>query len=778
MAVYAFIKRTIHPIQVILEFKIQRMKRLLPLNVFFTLLSSFYCSAGFCQGANRVDIGKSFANMTKLSTGGTFNPGDTIEIRVTIAVLRQGTTTTIDSVQVFDAVPAKTTYIPGSMRVATNQGLTYKGPFTELPDTDPGTNIGGNITINLGNGANGVKGGRIRSDTSRPSFYNSACIMMACYKVKINATANYGDTIFVGGSVRYKMIVPATGWTITNFPTYKILLFTNSGYCSNGSNVSAASDSLGTFASGSTQNRAAPLAFSTTYIKQNVSTGQPQDYNYAIVNNSSADGTTIPTSPMPESPSLHRVFGLWDICGDHTGATNPSLGNPPATPGTRRGYFVMVNASYNTNVAYQETLSNLCPNTYYEFSAWFRNLCPRCSCDSAGRGSSSIGFIPYPGNDSSGVRPNLSFEIDGLAYFTTGDIKYDRVGPWKQYGFTFLTKAGQTNANFVIRNNSPGGGGNDWAIDDIKVAHCGPSLTMNYNPYVLGCSSSPFQVDLKDTIRYVYNNSYVYWKWQKSNVGGTVWADMVGAGTSGIGTPVLVNGLYQYVATLPPFFATYADSGTYYRVIVATTAGNLSSAACSYNDGSATMVKVIDCGIILPAQVTQFRGTITNKKAYLSWVTNEESALTRYDVERSFDGRYFERLGSVPARNMTNAFYSFNDPDDLAGNTFYRLKLVGDNNQYKYSNSIVLNTAPKFEIKSIQNPFVDKLNTEAMVPFEGELITVLYNEKGQKINSSKHYVTKGLNKLIVEGFGMMSPGMYIVSYEFNKEFIRKKIIKK
>src|SRR6476661_1966994 len=153
------------------------MKKNLHALSYVTLLALciFFNKKTVAQGANRVDIGKSFANMSKLSTGGTFNPGDTIEIRVTLAVITQGTQTTIDSVQVFDAVPAKTTYITGSMRIATNQGLTYKGPFTEAADTDPGRNIGGNIIMNLGRFATGTRGGRIRSDSSRPSFFNSHC---------------------------------------------------------------------------------------------------------------------------------------------------------------------------------------------------------------------------------------------------------------------------------------------------------------------------------------------------------------------------------------------------------------------------------------------------------------------------------------------------------------------------------------------------------------------------------------------------------------------------
>ncbi|MEP6713033.1 MAG: T9SS type A sorting domain-containing protein [Ferruginibacter sp.] len=727
------------------------------------------------QGTSRVDIGKSFANMSKLNTGGTFNPGDTIEIRVTIAVIKQVTYTAIDGVQVFDVVPAKTTYIPGSMRIATNQGITYKGPFTDATDLDAGTNAGGNITMNLGNGANVVKGGRIRSDTSKPSFYNSHCIMMACYRVKINAGASYGDTIFVGGSVLYKMVTPALGWTTVTFPTYKILLFKNNGYCSNGTAISAASDSLGTFASGNKQNRIAPLAFSTTYVKTNVTTGTPNDYFYAIVNNSSADGFTNPAAPMPESPALHRVFGFWDICGDHTGAAVPSLGNPPAAPGSRNGYFVMVNASYNTDLAYQETLSNLCPNTYYEFSAWFRNLCPRCSCDSNGRGSGSAGFIPYPGNDSSGVRPNLTFEIDGLSYFTSGDIKYDRVAPWKQYGFTFLTKPTQTTANFAIRNNSPGGGGNDWAIDDIKVAYCGPSLVMNYNPLVLGCAAAPFQVNLSDTVRCIYSN-YIFFQWQKSNVGGTIWTNLVGPGTSGVGTPVLIAGQYQYVTNLPAFLAVPADSGKYYRVIVGTTAANLVG-NCAFNDGSSTMIKVIDCGVVLNGNFTRFKGTLTNSKSYLSWATSGEQDIKYYDIEKSNDGIIFEKIGRLDGKNLPEAFYNFNDPEIVNGAAWYRLKMVNENELFKYSSLVLLSAGLSFDIKNIENPFRDKINIDVVVPADGLLNVMLFNDKGQVIKNTNQNIKKGYSKTIIDGLGSFSSGVYFISATFNNETIKRKLVK-
>lgn len=731
----------------------------------------FLCRQSMAQG--RVDIGKSFANVSKLGSGGTYVPGDTIEIRVTIAVKTQTTATIIDEVQVLDAVPAKTTYVPGSMRIATNEGINYKGPFTEAFDSDQARYNAGNIIINIGNKATNSIGGRIKSDSSRPTFYGSACIMMVCYKVRINPATPYYDTIIVRGSVRYRPISPSGSIVNHVFPDYKLLVFPNNGYCPNGSDVSATSDFGGTFGSGTAPNRAAALSFTTSYIKQNISTGQPNDYYYAIVKNSSPTSLTNPNPGLPNA--ANRVFGLWDIAGDHTNAANAAAGNAPPSSSDSAGYMVLINASYNTNIAYQETLSNLCPNTYYEFSAWFRNVCPRCGCDSVGRGSGTSGYIRGPGNDSSGVKPNLNFEVDGLAYYTTGDIKYDRGVPWKKYGFTFLTRPGQTTAVFAIRNNSPGGGGNDWAIDDIKIAHCGPDLRMNYHPYVIGCRESQFAVSLSDTIRFVYN-SYTYFKWQKSNVGGTVWNDMTGPGTSGVGTPVLVNGMYQYVTTLPTFWATAADSGTYYRVVVATTAANLNS-SCAYKDGSSTMVSAITCGVILNGTFTQFRGALADKKAYLTWSTANEENLSHYVVERSRNGWDFVPIANITAKNLPFAYYNFTDPDDVSGEHYYRLKMMQPDNLFKYSSIVLVSADSYFAVNNVQNPFNHQIQSDIVMPETGTVNIVLHNDKGQQVRSYKKQLNKGFNQVSLDGLSNLPNGMYFISFEYRNQFERRKLMR-
>ncbi|HMC87171.1 MAG TPA: hypothetical protein VKI61_16720, partial [Chitinophagaceae bacterium] len=137
--------------------------------------------------AQTVDYGKSYINITKGSTGGTMETGDTLQIKATF-VVKSGT---LDSCGFFDNIPAGTVYIPGTLSVLTNEGKIYKS-FTDAPGDDCGWISGSAITINLGYNTGAVKQatafrrGEIKN-TDKPSFYGGTCIMVASYKIKITA---------------------------------------------------------------------------------------------------------------------------------------------------------------------------------------------------------------------------------------------------------------------------------------------------------------------------------------------------------------------------------------------------------------------------------------------------------------------------------------------------------------------------------------------------------------------------------------------------------------
>jgi hypothetical protein len=740
--------------------------------LFSSLVILVLLSCSSTSYAQNIDFGKSYVNITKGSTGGTVEPGDILEIRASI-VVKSGT---YDSCGYTDAVPAGTNYIPGTIRVLTNEGKIYK-QFTDARNDDQGWISGSTIKINLGftgiNPGTAFRRGRI-VNTSKPSFYGSTCIMIASFRVQV--TAAYNSTISIGGgTMTYKSTAVAVVSTF-KYPNRTIEVYKNYGMCPNsvGAN-SIGTEFNGTFGSGKPRNRGVSANVPVGYTYATFSSNMPNDYYYGIANNTSINTgyTTLNTWPKPDN--THRVFGVWDIIGDHTGATNPLLGNPAAdtVANPNGGYMLVINAAYRIDSAFQQTISGLCPNTYYEISVWMRNICSLCGCDSSGRGATTAGYIPTAPNDSSGVYPNLSFSVDGLDYYTTGNITYS--GEWIKKGFTFLTGPTQTSFTLKFFNNAPGGGGNDWALDDISVATCSPNLafTPDNNPVI--CTGNV--VDLGAYIRSYFNN-YTYYKWQKSIDNGLNWVDASPVGT---GTPTWNGSDWEYYTAYPSFLATTADSGTKFRVIVASTAANIADANCSFSDVTSILtLNVIDCGPALATNIISFSGKLTNNSTKLNWTTDLEEQTVQYAVERSKDGRNFTTVATVNGYNDHKSelnYYNWSEPNNLSQTYYYRIRLISENGKQKFSRVVKLSGGEAISFVNVPNPFKDKITAEINVSDAQVVYLQLIDNSGKVIRKQQYAVTNGTNNLQLDNTGSLPNGLYILQLQTGTRNFSIKLVK-
>ncbi|HET7898281.1 MAG TPA: hypothetical protein VFL47_11435, partial [Flavisolibacter sp.] len=447
--------------------------------------------------------------------------------------------------------------------------------------------------------------------------------------------------------------------------------------------------------------------------------GGPQDYYYGITNNTSSKFTTVNTWDKPDAGG-YRVFQLWDITGDHTG-TNNTQGNIPCDTTKPYnavtnpcGYMLVVNSSYRADTAFTYTVNNLCPNTYYEISAWFKNICYKCGCDSAGRSATTTGYIPTALGDSSGVRPNIAFDVNGMDYYTTGNLLYkgttptgsDATNQWQKRGFVYLTGPSETSFTLTLRNNAPGGGGNDWALDDISVATCLPN--MQYSPSLNPTTCNNNIVIINDTIRSYFNN-YTYYKWQRSIDNGSTWNDISGA--NGQETPYWNGSSWQYITsyTVPQANTTVTNNGDKYRVVVATTSSNIGNGNCQVTDGISTInLNVIDCGHTLATKLLSFTGKLVSSNARLSWSTTQEMEKLSFEIEKSTDGLRFIKVGTVNGyyNNAANNVYAFTDTTLLSGKAHYRLAMVTTDGKKSYSPAIQLtNNNEVFALGNVVNPF-------------------------------------------------------------------------
>jgi hypothetical protein len=715
-------------------------------------------NAAFSQS---VDLGKSYINVTKGINGGTLETGDTLEIRASF-VVRAGT---YDSCRYQDVVPAGTIYIAGTIRVLTNEGKIYK-QFTDAYGDDCGWISGSTITINLGYNpaavpATAFRRGRV-TNAHKPSFFGSTCIMIASFRVKI--TALTGTNISTGGgNITYKN--GASAIQTFTFPSNIVQVYSNYGICSNTVGTNAiGTESNGTFGSGKPRNRGSSANVPVGYTYSPFTTNMPNDYYYGIANNTSTNVnyTTLNNWAKPDASSpTHRVFQVWDIIGDHTGAASATAGNTAAdtVANSNAGYMLVINAAYRIDSAFQQTISGLCPNTYYEISCWMRNICSKCGCDSNGVGASAVGYIPTAATDSSGVYPNLTFEIDGIDYYTTGNIKY--TGQWIKKGFTFLTGASQTSFTLKFFNNAPGGGGNDWALDDISIATCSPS--MNYSPSINPTVCDSNTLTIYDTVRSFFNN-YVYYKWQRSTNGGASWTDVTAA--SGPAIPVWNGSAWQYVTSysIPPSQTLITNNGDLYRLVVATTLSNLSDANCRFTDlANIITLNVIDCGNPLVIQFMSFNAHLINEQAVLQWIVSNDDESVQYEVQKSFDGIYFNSIATINAYGGSSNTYYFTDPQTVSGNVFYRIRIRSQNNRERYSRVIHLSAnMDKLYLSSLINPFNTELIFDLYTDKGGNAEACLIDQFGKIVRRQTFELLSGLNNLKLEHTDALSPGIYFL----------------
>jgi len=747
------------------------------------------------------DYGKSYVNITRNSTGGTLNPGDTLEIRATLVIRSQS----LDSLSFVDTLhnAGGLRLVPGSIILRTNEGKTYKS-FTDAFDADAGyystSGLDTIIRINIGTGATSTARGSLLS-TSKPSVFGATCIIMATYRVVVYA--GYNSTVNVGGG-KLTIKDPATAISYNlSFVYRNSLVYSSPGLCPN---AVSATNAIGGDFNGSfgTPAVSAPLARNRGtssnvpgYIYNTFSTtGGPNDYYYGIANNTSATYTTVNTWPKTDA---HRVFTVWDIIGDHTGATNTAKGNvpcdttQPVSASNPCGYMLVINSAYKTDTAFQYSVTNLCPNTYYEISAWVRNICSKCSCDSNGVGATSgtAGYIPFAPGDSSGVQPNLAFDINGQDYYTTGNIVHtgssanmqtgsDSTNAWVKRGFTYLTGGSQTSLTLTIRNNAPGGGGNDWAIDDISLATCLPN--MQYSPSLSPIICDSTMITIYDTIRSYFNN-YVYYKWQRSTNGGSTWTDVTA--TMGPATPVWNGTAYQYVTgyIIPTSATNVSNNGDKYRVIVATTSANLSNANCQFTDGvSIITVHIIDCLIPLKVSMISFNGKIIDHYSKLSWTAIEEEDNVTYKVEKSSDGEHFELAGTISGNgggNTINNSYEWFDPTIMNGKRWYRILMIDREGNKKYSNVIELSEVQaSFMLGSVINPFNRELKFDLSTPEDIYIKVQLVDMTGNIVKERNYLVYKGQNTLTLPATGDLVTGTYVLNIRYKDKLFNRIVMKR
>jgi hypothetical protein len=238
-------------------------------------------------------------------------------------------------------------------------------------------------------------------------------------------------------------------------------------------------------------------------------------------------------------------------------------------------------------------------------------------------------------------------------------------------------------------------------------------------------------------------------------------------------------------------FGTYNDAALTYVPSTATTPivffrDNIaSSAQCEDRDGSIKYLSVSAqaatatevnatwmniCSIALPVTLVSFTAAKSTTGVLLNWRTASESNVSRYEIERSADGRRFLTAGSVIVRNNPAiTSYSYNDESPLQAVNFYRLRIVDRDGSYRYSAILKINSSKDESLQVYPNPAHTVITLSGIR--SGKTIRLLTADG------------RTLKQLAADGDAITvsvedyPPGLYILEYSAGDHVERQKLVK-
>ncbi len=286
----------------------------------------------------------------------------------------------------------------------------------------------------------------------------------------------------------------------------------------------------------------------------------PGQTTYTYVSGSVQDGEYTVSSNLRQLSSFHAT-------ADHTGDEN--------------GKALIVNASFDPGQFYQTTITGLCENTNYEFSAWIINLLDGANNVCTGREVPvQVRFEIWDITDTN----RLAQGVMEPSFATTTPT-------WEKYGLTFTTAAGENGCILKMVNEAPGGCGNDLAIDDIQFRTCGDVVQIidqADNTQRIRCDTNPVEtISLSAATTQSVFDSPVY-QWQSSR-DAINFEDIAGA-------------------TGAEITATLTET-TFFRVKIAEDQVNLAGTECSnFSQTFEYLVQEVTDAVVINSQVTACTG--------------------------------------------------------------------------------------------------------------------------------------------------------------------------
>jgi len=197
----------------------------------------------------------------------------------------------------------------------------------------------------------------------------------------------------------------------------------------------------------------------------------------------------------------------------------------------------------------------------------------------------------------------------------------------------------------------------------------------------------------------------------------------------------------------------------------------VSEAALDFTDPtwySASLNNAITVTGVVPVELSSFTAVGMKNGIQLRWETATETNNLGFDIERSSNGKEFQKIGFVGGNGTTSqkSFYSFVDQSAVSAKQYYRLKQIDLDGAFKYSSTVEVDlTIPEtFNLsQNYPNPFNPTTTLSFGLPVESEISLAIYNSVGELVKVAAKGIYQAGNHSINFNASDLTSGIYYYS---------------
>jgi hypothetical protein len=175
--------------------------------------------------------------------------------------------------------------------------------------------------------------------------------------------------------------------------------------------------------------------------------------------------------------------------------------------------------------------------------------------------------------------------------------------------------------------------------------------------------------------------------------------------------------------------------------------------------------------VVLPLNLVSFSAVSKPGNTLLQWVTENETAISRFEIEYSENGSDFSTIARMNAKGNRNSAAVYNYNSTSNGDVqYYRLKTITENGKASYSKIIVLRktevtattTLSIYPNPAIKNPVLNIKATEV-----GNVNVAILGMHGHVLSSEKAILRVGDNPIVLQSVNNLPAAVYTVRVIMN-----------